>query len=126
MVKITSSPNCGNSPKMAFIKEFNIAFAKADLEFLVESVTDDIVWNIVGDKRITAKKNFAEELNKMKSEKPSELLLDQILTHGKEGAANGIIKMQNRKKYAFSDFYQFKGAKGAKIKSITSYTIKIE
>ena len=126
MTKITSSPNCGNSPKMTFIKEFNIAFAKADVEFLLESVTEDIVWDIIGDKKIVGKKDFADELNKMKSKKVSELILHQILSHGKEGAANGIMELQNSKKYAFSDFYQFTGAKGAKIKSITSYAIEIE
>jgi len=104
MLKITSSPNCGNSPKMAFIKEFNIAFAKSDVEFLLESVTDDIVWNIIGDKSIIGKENFIDELNKMKSKKASELILDQILSHGKEGAANGVIKMQNGENMLFQIF----------------------
>ena len=125
MTKIVSSPNCGNSPKMEFLKDFNIAFAKGNVEFIVDSVTDDVIWNIIGDKKLDGKKTFEEELEKMKSEKATELIIDQILSHGKEGAANGIIKMQNGKKYAFSDFYKFKGAKGAKIKSITSYVIEI-
>ena len=123
MTKIVSSPNCGNSPKMEFLKDFNIAFAKGNVEFIVDNVTDDIIWNIIGDKKIDGKKTFVEELKKMKSEKATELIIDQILSHGKEGAANGIMKMQNGKKYAFSDFYKFKGAKGAKIKSITSNRI---
>ncbi len=125
MTKIVSSPNCGNSPKMAFLKEFNIAFAKGNVDFLIESVTDEIVWNIVGDKIITGKENFADELETMKTEKATELILDQILSHGKEGAVNGTIKMGNGKKYAFSDFYQFNGARGSKIKSMTSYVIEI-
>ncbi len=125
MTKITSNPNCGNSPKMEFIKQFNIAFAKGNVEFLNESVTDEIVWNIIGDKKIMGKENFMEELEKMKTEKTNELILDQILSHGKEGAANGIMKMQNGKKYAFSDFYKFYNTKGAKVKSITSYAIEI-
>ena len=125
MTKIVSSPNCGNSPKMEFLKEFNIAFAKGNVEFITESVTDEIVWNIIGGKRIEGKEKFRKELEKMKSEKATELIIDQILSHGKEGATNGIIKMQNGKKYAFSDFYKFKGAKGAKIKSMTSYVIEI-
>lgn len=125
MTKIVSSPNCGNSPKMEFLKDFNIAFVKGNVEFIVESVTDDVIWNIIGDKKIDGKKAFAEKLEKMKSEKTTELRIDQILSHGKEGATNGIMKMQNGKKYAFSDFYKFKGAKGAKIKSITSYVIEI-
>ena len=49
MTKIISSPDCGNSPKMELLKEFNIAFAKGDVKFITESVTDDIVWNIIGD-----------------------------------------------------------------------------
>lgn len=125
MTKIVSSPNCGNSPKMEFLKEFNIAFAKGDVEFVTESVTDEIIWNIIGDREIEGKERFVEELERMKSEKASELIIDQILSHGKEGAANGIVKMQNGKKYAFSDFYVFNGAKGEKIKSITSYVIEI-
>lgn len=125
MTKIVLSPNCGNSPKMEFLKEFNIAFAKGNVEFITESVTDEIVWNIIGDRKIEGKEKFTEELEKMKSENATELIIDQILSHGKEGATNGIMKMQNGKKYAFSDFYIFKNAKGAKIKSITSYVIGI-
>ncbi len=33
--------------------------------------------------------------------------------------------MKTGKEYAFSEFYEFSGAKGAKIKSITSYVIEI-
>lgn len=125
MTKIVSSPNCGNSAKMEFLKKFNIAFAKGDVEYIIERVTDDIVWNIIGDKKIEGIETFSKELEKMKSYKASDLIMEQILSHGKEGAANGIMKMGNGKKYAFSDFYKFKGAKGEKIKSITSYVIEV-
>ena len=125
MTKIVSSPNCGNSPKMEFLKDFNIAFAKGNVEFLIESVTDEIVWNIIGDKKIVGKENYVEELEKMKSEKTTELIIDQILSHGKEGAANGIMKMKNGKKYAFSDFYVFRKNKSTDLKSITSYVVEI-
>lgn len=126
MTKIISSPNCGNSPKMEFLKEFNIAFAEGNVKFLTESVTDEIIWNIIGDRKIEESENFAKELEKMKEQKTTELILDQILSHGKEGAANGIIKIQNGKKYAFSDFYTFNNTKGKKLKSITSYLIEID
>lgn len=125
MTKIISSPNCGNSPKMIFLKEFNIAFAKGNLEFLIKNVTDEIVWNIIGDRKIEGKEKFTEELGKMKSEKATELIIEQILSHGKEGASNGIMTMQDGKKYAFSDFYVFKNTKSTDVKSITSYVIKI-
>ena len=107
MTKIVSSPNCGNSPKMEFLKEFNIAFAKGNIEYITESVADEIDWNIIGDRKIEGKEKFIKELEKMKSEKATELIIDQILSHGKEGVTNGIMKMQTGKKYAFSDFYKF-------------------
>lgn len=61
----------------------------------------------------------------MKSLNASELILDQILSHGKEGAANGVMKMENGKQYAFSDFYVFKNTKGESIKAIASYCIEV-
>ncbi len=125
MTKIISSPNCGNSPKMTFLKEFNIAFAKGNMEFLIGNVTDKIVWNIIGDRKIEGKEKFKEELGKMKSEKATELIIEQILSHGKEGASNGIMTMQDGKKYAFSDFYVFKNTKSTDVKSISSYVIEI-
>ncbi len=125
MTKIISCPNCGNSPKMEFLKQFNIAFAEGNVTFLMENVTDDIVWNIIGERKIVGIEAFTEKLEKMKSVKTTELKLDQILSHGKEGAANGVMAMENGKQYAFSDFYVFQSAKGEKVKAITSYCIEV-
>lgn len=125
MTKIIASPNCGNSPKMEFLKQFNIAFAEGNVAFLTENVTDNIVWNIIGDQKIEGIKAFTVELEKMQAVRASELRIDQILSHGKEGAANGIMTMENGEQYAFSDFYVFQSAKGEKIKTITSYCIKL-
>lgn len=103
MTKIKSIPDCGNSPKMEFIKKFNIAFAEGDMKFLAESVTDEIVWNMVGDKKIEGKAKFVELLEEMKTQTASELTLHQILCDGNGGAANGVLKMDNGNEIAFSD-----------------------
>ena len=44
--------------------------------------------------------------------------------HGKEGAVNGVIKMDDGRTQEFADFYEFSGGKGTKVKSITSYVIQ--
>ena len=124
MAEIHVDTDCGNSPKREFIKAFNIAFARQDFKFILESITDDVTLNIIGDKKIEGNEAFKKELELMQQE-ISSLHLHQILSHGKEGAANGIIKMKNGKKYAFADFYIFSSAKGAKIKALTSYIIEI-
>ena len=49
MTRVTISEDCGNSPKNIFVQELTIAFAKADSRFLLKNVTDDVLWNILGD-----------------------------------------------------------------------------
>jgi len=126
MTKIVSTPNCGNSPKMEFLKQFNIAVTKGDLKFIDEKVTDEIEYHIIGKKKITGKINFIKEIENQFSKKIKELVIEQILSHGKEGASHGIMKMEDGKNHAFSNFYKFNNAKGEKIKSITNFTIQLK
>ncbi len=125
MVKINIEADCGNSPKKEFLKDFNIAFAEGNLSFISENITDDVIWVMVGDKRIEGKDAFMNELEQMKDSKVTELTVDKIITHGKEGSANGEIVMSDGNTYAFSDVYEFKSAKGNSLKSITSFVIKV-
>lgn len=125
MTIIVSNPNCGNSPKMAFLTEFIVAYANGDQDFLKQSVTEEIVWNIIGETKAEGKENFICELKKRISVEVQELIIEQVLSHGKEGAVNGEFKLDNGKSVAFSDFFIFQGAKGTKIKTITSYRINL-
>ncbi|MBJ7879838.1 hypothetical protein [Gelidibacter salicanalis] len=52
MTKINIPFDCGNLPKREFIKQFNIAFAMGNSDFIIDHVSEDIVWIIHGDKRI--------------------------------------------------------------------------
>ncbi|PAV30961.1 hypothetical protein CIL05_04400 [Virgibacillus profundi] len=125
-LKVICTEDCGNAPKKQQLKDFNIAFAKNDLEFLMEYVTDDIIWNIVGEKQIKGKENFEEELRKMNTDIAEELQMTNIITHGKTGAVNGVLRFDKKKNYSFCDVYTFSSAgKKAKIKEITSYVIEV-
>lgn len=124
MTKITVNANCRNSPKKEFLKDFNIAFATGQADFIIEHVSEDIVWEIYGDKSIQGKNQFSLEINAMKNRVPAELKLDSIITHGREAAVNGEIKM-GTETYAFCDVYYFSSASSTIIKKIHTYTIKI-
>jgi hypothetical protein len=126
MVKITVDEDCGNAPKKLFLKDFNIAFAEKDIDFVADSVSDDISWDIVGDKTVQGKHNFLETLEQATNDHISELIIGKIITHGKEGAVSGMRTLQNGKHHAFCDVYEFSGAKGTQIKTITSYIIKVD
>lgn len=124
MTKINIPIDCDNSPKRKFIKEFNIAFAKGNADFIIDHVSDDIVWIIHGDKTIVGKEDFIKEIQIMQKKIADELTLKSIITHGREASANGEIKM-NGNSYMFCDVYGFNSASGKIIKTMESYVIAV-
>ena len=126
MTRVITSEDCGNSPKNIFVQDLSIALAKRDSKFILDNVTDDIRWNIVGDKLIEGKNSFAKALEKIKSDKAVQLTVDHVATHGKAGAVNGTTKMKNGKTRAFCDVYEFSNSKGNTVKEITSYIIEVK
>ncbi len=126
MAKIIIGEDCGNSPKKTFLKQFNISFAENDIAFIINNVSEDISWNIIGDKHIQGKKDFEEALEQMKNYIIKELTVSSIITHGRKGAVNGLMKMEDGKNYSFCDIYEFSGAKGTCVKSMISYVIEVE
>ena len=126
MPQINVSPNCGNSPKMQFIRDLNIAFAEKNLENILTCVTDDIVWDIVGDRHIEGKSAFSDALQIMNSADVTAITIETIITHGKYGSADGIIDLKDGSQVAFSDVYRFTSVTGKKIKLIKSFNIALQ
>jgi len=125
LTKVIVSEDCGNSPKNIFLQNLTIAFAKGDKQSILESVTDDIRWQIVGEKHIQGKEAVADALEGLGIDKVEELTIHHVVSHGKAGAVNGISKLNNGKKIAFCDVYEFSGAKGTSVREIVSYLIEI-
>lgn len=111
--------------KGKFLKKFNEAFAKSDISFILENVTDNISWTAIGDFSVKGKEEFAKALEKMKSEEAYQINIKNIITHGDSAAVDGTMKMPNSDKtYAFCDIYKFSGFKNPKVKELTSYVIE--
>ncbi|MGY5847152.1 nuclear transport factor 2 family protein [Salegentibacter sp. HM20] len=116
------------SEKEKFIQELNRAFEKGDIEAILESMTDDIEWDMVGGKRHKGKATIKEEMSSMSDFEMIEMQLDKIITHGKLASANGTFKMKEKgqvNSYAFCDVYEFSGFKNPKIKKLTAYVVPI-
>jgi limonene-1,2-epoxide hydrolase len=116
--------DCGNSPKNKFVEKFTIAFATGKAKLLLNHVTDDVCWNIVGDQIVQGKDDFAAAWKEMSSDQAVELRIHHIATHGKTGAVDGTLKLKSGRTRAFCDLYEFKGAQGKAVKEITSYLIR--
>lgn len=125
-IKIECAENCGNSPKKKLLKDLSIAFAKNEISFCMDWMTDDVLWEIIGQQVIKGKGDFEKALNQMKDRQVRQLLIHNIITHGNTGSVNGTLILHDKQSIAFCDVYRFRGfGKNSKIKAITSYVIAL-
>ena len=61
----------------------------------------------------------------MKDTVTSELVILSIITHGPEGAVNGVINTEQGGSFSFCDVYRFASASGKKIRSMMSYVVDL-
>ena len=126
MTKVILSEDCGNSPKNVFVQEITIALAKGDSKFILESMTEDAHWNILGHQHIQEKEPLVEVLKLSKLGKVTQLTIQHVATHGKAGAVNGIKELADGKTFGFCDVYEFGNSKGTLVREITTYQIEIK
>jgi hypothetical protein len=125
MTRVILHEDCGNSPKNKLLKKFTIAFAKRDVKFILDSVTENVGWNILGDQMIEGKENLTEFLKRSKNMPVALLTIHHVTSHGKAGAVDGTQMSKEGKILAFCNVYEFRNTKGTVISQITSYVINI-
>ena len=124
--KITVHADCDGAPKKQLLRDLNIAFARADVEGILDFFSDDICWRIIGAAEYRGKEAVRKGLTAMADLVISELAIHSIIADGREGAINGVITSEGGASVAFCDVCQFAGAPGAGIKTLTSYAIEIK
>ena len=125
MTRITVSKDCGNSPKNIFLQKMTIASAGGDVDFLFAFVTEAIRWNQLGGRLVQGKEAFVQAFSS-RYEDSQELIILHVMTHGKAGAVDGRVRLNNGKVNAFCDVYEFNNARGESVKEITSYEIEVK
>ncbi|UOQ49058.1 nuclear transport factor 2 family protein [Gracilibacillus caseinilyticus] len=112
-----------------FFREFNEALVRGESEKILASVTDDIVWRMVGNDTIKGIDTLAQALEGMNNGNDFEQEIEHMITHGKEAAVNGLIhstdKNGDQRHYSFCDIYKLNKHKDGKIKEIISYVLEI-
>lgn len=107
------------------LKKFNEAFANCDTEFLANSVTDDIVWNIIGEKLISGRKDFEKSLDRMRHGGPTKIFVNEMIISDDRSVVEGIVEFYvepgKKKKYAFCDVYVFSEIDDTKFKELRTY-----
>lgn len=113
-----------------FFQKINNAFMGGDADFIIENVTEDVQWNIVGESNYQGKDAIIKMLEPMRGVAIEEYVTKKIITHGNTAAIEGTMKMPNeageKKTYAFCDIYKLDKFKNGKIKELTAYIIELD
>lgn len=126
MTRVILGADCGNSPKNTLLQQLTLALAKGDLPFLTNKTTEDICWDLVGDRLIKGIDEICTVVeSRVRQNQMEEIIVERVISHGKAGAVNGKW-VENGKTFAFCHVFEFGTAKGNDVKKITSYVIEIE
>lgn len=109
-----------------FLKKLNEAFAQGNINYIIDNVTDDIQWNIIGEDPIRGKEAFTKAMQEMEVEAPMNMSVTNTITQGNMAAVEGTMRPPNGKAYAFCDVYKFSGFKKPKVKEMTSYVLELK
>lgn len=119
-MKITIPNDCDNAPKRRIIKNFVVSAYKRqwqDVEEILENNFKLVNFITNPIENIEELKEYFSQISEIE-----ELVINEILSHGKFGACNGEIKMKSKKAH-FAYFIEFKSAGKNTITKITEYKI---
>ena len=126
MTKITVHAALGPSPRKQFLQDWHTAYVNGNLDFLADNITDDITLQIVGQATTTGKAAVIETMKARMESPVAELVIHEIITHGREAAVNGEIHYEDGHMDAFCEMYTFKNTKANTLKAITAYAIRVK
>lgn len=117
--------DCGNAPKKVVLKDFHIAAHQNDEAFVLNNLTEDSTWEVVGRIKAIGGEEIVGLLQQLYPSSTKILRITHIITHGKTTAIHGDVTLNNGDSYAFCHVHIFNNAsKTAKIKETTSYIIQ--
>jgi ketosteroid isomerase-like protein len=89
------------------------AFGRTDHEGILATLTDDVVWNLVGHTVLRGKEEFDGEIENDAIEGDPEISLDRMFEDGDTvvvlGRGSSRFKNGSVIEYAFSDAFTFRG-----------------
>ncbi len=100
-MKVTRSGECKNSPKNAFVEDFVVDWLASDSP----------------SARMEAGASLPEVPDDL-----TEIEISHAISHGKIGAANGLITVNGLKK-PFAVFIEFASTKGTLIRNVSFYSM---
>jgi|SRR5690625_592861 len=113
-----------------FFQKVNEAFAKGDVDFLMENLAENIQWDMVGNKTVHGKRAVMEMIEPMRGVEADNYVTNNIITHGNTAVIEGEMIMPKKDgstaTYAFCDLYKLDKFKNGKIKEMKAFLIELD
>jgi ketosteroid isomerase-like protein len=113
----------------AFLEELNAAFERGDVDFILDHMTDDIHWHMVGDSPVEGKEAVEREMRAPNDGRLPTLHVESIITHGNRAAVEGTMTMPEEnghvKTYAFCDVYEMSGFGSNQVRALKAFVIEL-
>ncbi|WP_396277603.1 nuclear transport factor 2 family protein [Glutamicibacter creatinolyticus] len=121
-LEIIEPENCGNAPRAQVIRDLAVAVQSKDAEHLAQWLADDVQWEIVGFQRLSGLTEVLKWVTNARDN--TQLRINSILTHGREGSVDGRVTNVQNISVAFCYMIRFTStAKTAKIAQVRSYLV---
>ncbi|HEY3312606.1 MAG TPA: hypothetical protein VGK00_13275 [Anaerolineales bacterium] len=111
MTKIIRNADCGNSPKNIFLENLSSAFTSDDRVFIHSSITGHIRWIMAGEELVEGKSAFIEALRRKVISEGEEMTVSHVVTHGKAGAVDGLLKLKMGIRLLFITYFNLTAPK---------------
>lgn len=126
MIRFVYPEDCGNAPRKQQLRDLTIALAKGEADQAKEFLSDQVVWEVVGEHRIVGPDTVCKAFGELAARGLAELRIHNIVTHGYIAALNATLTMHDGARVEYCDVYVFSGAsKTAKVKEVRSYRIPL-
>lgn len=107
------------------VKKINDSFTAGNTDGFLEHCSENVVWNMVGDKETKGKTAIKEWMSQMEGMEPPKFSVDKIIAEGDSVVCYGDMSMKGEDgkegKYSYVDAYQFSGDK---ITELQSFIVK--
>ncbi|TDK24534.1 hypothetical protein E2F48_11900 [Arthrobacter crusticola] len=124
MIALTEPAGCGNAPRQLVIRDLVLALAEVDGPRLRELLDEEVRWDLAGAGMIEGISQLTGRLSGQGDVAAIELA--SILTHGREGSADGVLAFRNGRRQAFCHVLRFASTvKTAKVTEMRSYLVDL-
>lgn len=124
MVVMTEASGCGNAPRHQVIRDLVLALAEVDEPRLNELLAEKVHWEIPGAESTEGLAGLTSRL--VEQSEVEQITLNSIITHGREGGADGVLDFRDGSRLAFCHMLKFAStAKTAKVTLMRSYLIDL-